>query len=243
MKAFAASITSAVFAGLVVNANAGNTVTVTDVTDWSTTPEEIVTIDTPYIPYDGGAYAGINTLSVTGAGSDDGTYNGFCIDPFHYSATGPTADYSIYPITSGDAPKAPGTLNTYTANEIGDLWAEYYSPTMSSPAAAGLQVAIWTLVSSNAVASGQMPSSDAVTFSGDTYGAAADLASLATYTGPSANLEILSGPGQDYVIDIPGQQTNTAPDGAATCELLLVAMGALILARPAILKNAANAAK
>src|ERR1700743_305529 len=159
-----ALVGAAILSGFATKVSAAG-VTVTDITDWGTTPEEVVTMNTPYLGYNGGVYAGINTLSVNN-GTTTTVYDGFCIDPFHFSDT-TTDPYSIAPLAGGS--KLPATLNSYTANEIGALWAEFFSPTMSSPAAAGFQIAIWELVSSNAVASGQLPSADAVTFSSSTY--------------------------------------------------------------------------
>jgi hypothetical protein len=239
-QTLAAVLGCTIAAGLSTRVNA-TSVTVTDVTDWGTTPMEIVNANLPSLGYDGGVYAGINTLSVTGSGADDGVYGGFCIDPFHWSASGPTAGYSIVPL--GDAPKSPGTLNASTTLQIEDLWAEFYSPTMSSPSAAGLQIAIWELVSSNAVASHAITPSEAVTFSGNTFSARADIASLATYTGPAADLEGLTGPGQDYVIDIPvitPPRARTVPDGGATFMMLFLSLGTIVLARHAIVERASQ---
>ena len=238
-NAFTALLVSSFALGFVAKIHAGG-VTVTDVTDWSTTPQEVVNIDTPYLGYNGGAYAGINTLSVD-INNTTTINNGFCIDPFHFSASGPE-NYSISSLVG--APKAPGTLNAYTATEIEDLWAEYYSPIMTSPAAAGLQVAIWTLVSSNAVASGELSSGDAVSFSGNTYGAATDLASLATFHGTPADLEALTGPGQDYVIAVPGGNTpHNVPDSGTTFIMLALTVGALVISRRALIEKLARSGK
>ena len=227
-KTVAAVIGWGMMAGLAASVNAGS-VTVTDVTDWSTTPMEIVNGDFPYLGYNGGVYAGINTLMVSDGGG--GTiYSGFCVDPFHYSASGPSSPYYVVPLA--DAPKSPATLNAAVAADIADLWAEYYSPTMSASSAAGLQIAIWELVSSNAVAEDGLPPSEAFTLeSGTDYGASEDIASLATYQGPEANLMALTGPGQDYVID-------PVSDGGKTFNLLVLTLGALAVAQSAILKSA-----
>ena len=222
--------------GLAVSAGA-TPATVTDVTDWNKTPVEVVNINDPYLGYNGGVYAGINDLSVT-VGSSTTVYDGFCIDPFHWSASGPQS-YNIVPLV--DAPKAPGTLNSSTALKIEDLWAEYFSPTMSSSSAAGLQIAIWELVSSNAVATGELPSNEAFSLAKgqSDYGASTDIASLATYTGPAADLEGLTGPGQDYVIDIP-TPPSSVPDGGATILMLALTAGALVIARPTLLQCAGH---
>ncbi len=223
-------------AGLAASANA-QPVTVTDITDWTTTPGEYVYFNDPLLSYNGGVNTGINTLLVT-TGQGSTSYNGFCIDPFHWSATGPTSGYSIVPLD--DAPKPPATLNAATATEIEELWAEFYSPTMSSSSAAGVQIAIWELVSSNAIANDGLAASNAFTLDGgNDYGASQDLASLATYDGPVPDLTALTGSGQDYVIDIPP----STPDGGATFIMLALALGALIVARPAIIKSASQRGK
>src|ERR1700683_4841224 len=64
-----------------VNAEPPTPVTVADITDWSTTPMEVVTASFPTLNYNSLVYAGINTLSVTENGNAT-VYGGFCIDPF-----------------------------------------------------------------------------------------------------------------------------------------------------------------
>jgi hypothetical protein len=157
--------------------------------------------------WSGNAYAGINNLVV------DGTpMMGFCIDPFHFSLdSSPGYDY----VALEDAPKngnGGGSMGADTANAIRDLWALYYSPSMSATNAAGLQIAIWMLVGG---------SKFHVT---NDYGASVLIASLSTYTGPGANLIGLSGPGQDYVVPL-----NPVPDGGATVTLLGAALVALTI--------------
>src|SRR5580698_3216401 len=176
-QALAAFCGCAILSCLSTNVNAASVI-VDDVTDWNTTPMELVDANIPELGYSGPLYAGINTLDVS-IGANTTVDNAFCIDPFHWSAGGPTPGYSVVALSK--APKPPGTLDAYTATEIGDLWQEFYSPTMGSPSAAGLQIAIWELVSSNAVATHELPANEAATFSGNTYSAAADLASLAGY--------------------------------------------------------------
>jgi hypothetical protein len=221
------------------DAQAGNnnTLTVTETTDWATSPMELVNVSFPTLGYSGPAFAGINTIEVN-AGGGNVTYEGFCVDPFHWSAGGPTPGYSEVALQNG--PKSPGTLNQATAFQIEELWTEFFSPTMSSQSAAGLQVAIWELVSSNAVATGELSPKDAVTFTGNTYTAAADIASLATYHGPVATLECLTGPGQDYIVDMPAigaGRANQAPDNGGTWIMLVLTAGALFLARGALVKK------
>jgi hypothetical protein len=219
-------------AGLAANVNAGPA-TVTEITDWNTTPMENVTVTDPLLNLDNYSpiYAGINTLEVTD-GTSSTVENGFCIDPFHWSASGPSSPY--YVVTLTGAPKSPAQLNAFTATEIEDLWAKYYSPTMSSSSAAGLQVAIWELVSSNAVATDGLPAAEAFSVTSFDYGASADLASLTNYHGPTPSLIALTGPGQDFV---------TASDGGETFILLGLTLSALVLARPAIIKSASQLRK
>jgi len=225
----AAVIGWTMMAGLGATVNA-TSLTVTDITDWSTTPMEVVSANLPYLNYNGGVYAGINTLTVADGGSS-ASYNGFCIDPFHWSASGPKSGYSM--VSLAEAPKSPAILNAALAADIADLWAEFYSPTMSSSSAAGLQIAIWELVSSNAVANDGLPAADAFSLADGQYdyGAGQDIASLATYDGPAANLIALTGPGQDYVVD-------PVPDHGQTFFMLALTLSALVLARPALVQSA-----
>jgi hypothetical protein len=220
----------AMVAGVAASTNA-NPVTVTDITDWGTTPNEVVYAGLPYLHYNGGVYAGINTLLINN-GKTSTVSSGFCIDPFHWSASGPSSPYYIVPLD--DAPKSPAKLNAATALDIEDLWAEFYSPTMTSAHAAGLQIAIWELVSANAVAHDGLPAADAFYLDGpNDFGASEDIASLATYHGPAAHLLALTGPGQDYVV-------GKVPDAGGTLLMLALTLGALVLARPAIIKSVAQ---
>lgn len=212
-------------------------ITLTDVTDWGNTPMQIVDTALPALGYPYGVYvyAGINDLAVTENGNTT-VYDGFCIDPFHWSASGPVA-YNSVPLA--DAPKSPATLNASTALQIEELWAEYFSPTMSSSSAAGLQIAIWELVSANAVANDGLPPSQAFSLDqGEDYGAAADIASLSSFHGTPAVLTGLTGPGQDYVIQEVNPSVLRIPDHAETFIMLAMTAGALMLARPVLLKRA-----
>jgi hypothetical protein len=218
----AAIIGSAIVAGFSAKVIAAP-VTVEDTTDWQTTPEEVVSLDLPDVPYNGGVYAGINTVSVNGT-----TYSAFCIDPFHYSLSGSQAYNTV---ALADAPKAPGPMGATAAYEIEELWGEYFPTAEHSPTvAAGLQLAIWELVVDSVAANNGKPATFYFSINGaNDYGAAADIASLATYNGPVADLIGLTGPGQDYVIDAPGTP-NTGPlipDGGATAALLGVALAGL----------------
>ena len=226
----------ALAASFATKVSANSPLTVTEITDWNTAPAEYQFFNDPYLGYSGGLDVGMSTLLVNN-GTSSSVYNGFCIDPFHWSATGPSSPYYEVPLV--DAPKSPAQLNAYTATEIEKLWAQFFSPTMSSSSAAGLQIAIWELVSSNAIASDSLPANEAFTLtSGNDYGASQDLASLATYAGPVPSLLALTGPGQDYVINV-----NPVPDVSGTFIMLALTVGALLIARPALIKSASQLRK
>jgi len=154
-------------------------------------------------------YACMVDLLVNGQATD-----GFCIDPFHWSVTGPQA-YNTE--TLGDGPKAPGgPMGAVTALKIEQLWGEYYSHTMSNQNAAGLQIAIWELVGG-------------VNFqldSGNDYGASAMLDWVdKNPNAAAANLIAVTGPGQDYVIP------NKCPDTGATITLFSMGLAGLAMVR------------
>jgi hypothetical protein len=166
-------------------------------------------------------YAGIVNLQVDGVATQ-----GFCIDPYHWSLGG-VQTYSEVPLTG--APKAPGgPMTSATATEIEQLWAKFFSPTMGNDAAAGLQIAIWELVTSTAGHGLPLNTGNTGTFSllsGIDYGAGDDLTWLAANpTAGTADLVGLTGPGQDYVIP-------SVPDSGTTALLLGLGLCALIAAR------------
>jgi hypothetical protein len=174
-------------------------------------PYEIVSISVTGF-YSGGVYAGVNQLLVDSVLTD-----GFCIDPFHFSIGGPQP-YNSVPLTS--APKddhlIPGSLMTGSeAVLISRLWALAYSPNMTAPQAAGLQIAIWEVVGG----------ADFHLTTANDYGASILLANAASFTGAGANLIALTGPGQDYVIGGP-----SVPDAGATATLFGLALAILAIA-------------
>jgi hypothetical protein len=195
-------LTCAVFLLVLVAAVRVEAITVQEI---SVTPYQIANITVDGF-WSGNVYAGINNLLV------DGTpMTGFCIDPFHFSRdSSPGYDY----VSLEDAPKTGNggsSMGAGTANAISDLWAMYYTPSMSATNAAGLQIAIWMLVGG---------SKFHVT---NDFGAGALIASLSTYAGPGADLVGLTGPGQDYVVLRP------VPDGGATVMLLGTVLVALAI--------------
>ena len=164
-------------------------------------------------------YAGPVNLLVNGEATQ-----GFCIDPFHWSVTGPQA-YNTEAL--GDAPKPPGPMGPANALKIEQLWAQYYSANLSNQGGAGLQIAIWELVGGSSF---QLDSSS-------DYGAADMLSWVDSHPGATAaDLLAVSGPGQDYVIP-----RNSVPDGGET--IVLLAVGLLGLAAVRFKLVAASAAK
>lgn len=163
-------------------------------------------------------YAGPLDLVVNGEATQ-----GFCIDPWHWSVTGPQA-YNTE--TLGDGPKAPGgAMGSAKALKIEQLWAQYYSADMSNQTGAGLQIAIWELVGG----------SDFRLDSSSDYGAADMLGWVDSHPDAiGADLLAVTGPGQDYTIP-----RNSVPDGGATAVLLasgllgLAALRSRFLARSA----------
>ena len=167
-------------------------------------------------------YAGIINLQVDGVGTQ-----GFCIDPYHWSLGG-AQTYSEVPLSQ--APKPPGgPMNLGTATQIEQLWAHVFSPTMGNSAAAGLQIAIWELVT------GQGNTGNTGTFSllsGNDYGASGLLSWLSSNpNAPTADLVGLTGNGQDYVIP-SGHSSDlvpSVPDSGTTIILLGVTFLGLII--------------
>jgi hypothetical protein len=166
------------------------------------------------------AYAGIIDLQVNGV-----AVNGFCIDPFHWSISG-AQGYNSEDLST--APKSPvNGMGSTTALDIDQLWQQYYSPTMGSQNAAGLQIAIWELVGGSSFKLDSTPD----------YGAGDMLDWLKNNpNAPGANLIALTGPGQDYVIpNSAGPNVREVPDGGVTALLLCFAAVGLILFRSKIL--------
>jgi hypothetical protein len=164
-------------------------------------------------------YAGVIDLLVNGTPTA-----GFCIDPWHWSISGPQS-YNSEPLSNG--PKAaigstPNPMGVTTSTEIGQLWQNYYTPSISDTTAAALQIEIWELVDA-AVTTGTFTLNSAPS---------AVLSTLATmqtwlagnHNAPAANLLAVTGPGQDYVID-------PVPDRGSTLALLGVGLVGLMAFR------------
>jgi hypothetical protein len=189
-------------------------------------------------------YAGIVDLTL-GTGPHSTKTDGFCIDPWHWSVSGPQS-YGLEALA--DAPKPPGPMSAKAALQIEELWAKYMTSTYALSGsshtadewAAALQLEIWgTVAGSISGASYGLDSVDN-NFSGEATAVLGDLGAMNTYlagaTGstPRADLEAVSGgvnvdgrdnPGQDYVID-------SVPDGGTTAALMgMGLLGMLALSR------------
>ena len=206
---------------------ANPSVGIQDITDWGTTPMEIVSGTFPIqgSPYTGGVYAGINTLKLK-IGTKTYIVDGFCIDPFHYSISGAYTD-EIVPLK--DAPKPPGPMGATTATEIEQLWYELYSSHMSDMDAAVLQVAIWDLVSGTSSINEPIHwGTDSTTVTVQ-QAALADIADLQTGNHPTTALIGLTGAGQDYVVAVP--------DGGPGWVMLAGSLMALALFRQKVIRS------
>src|SRR5579872_4105269 len=202
----------------------GDTVTVTEN---NITPTLFVSIYNTDIggPYT--VYAGINNLTVSGNGNTVAA-QGFCIDPFHWSFSGPGPGYTV--VALQDAPKSPGGgMGALEAAQISMLWAQHFNGAVSDLTglnAAALQVSIWDIVGQGGLGSTGI---DGLTITGSS-----DILNLATAWvsgvanpsgGPSADILGLTHTrdGQDYVIA-------NVPDGGTTLMLLGFALAGLAVA-------------
>ena len=153
--------------------------------------------------------AGVLKLNVGGVFTD-----GFCIDPFHFSA-GSMSGYQIVDLTS--APK-DHFMSATTALELERLWGSYYSPNMGSTEAAGLQIAFWELTGGSGFK----------LCSNNDFGAAGFLSAVQdpNYSGPVTGLVGLTGPGQDYAVQDASvnQLAVHIPDVSSTLALLTLAL-------------------
>ncbi len=153
---------------------------------------EIVNISSSNLGSNLEVYACILDLEV-----DNTPTVGFCIDPWHWSGDGPM-NYTAESLSEG--PKYPGNMGAATALQIEQLWQEFYTPHMSDSTAAGLQIAIWDLVSDSV--SVQTDGASWYTLnSGNDYGASTMISWVDAHPfAIAATLSAVTGPGQDYVV-------------------------------------------
>jgi hypothetical protein len=205
---------TAMAVGLSLLAAISATATPVTVEELSVSPYQVVSITTSTLGTFS-AQAGTINLLVNGVATP-----GFCIDPFHFSVSGPQ-NYNTQ--TLSDGPKAPGgPMGTAAATKIEQLWTHYFSPNMSATDAAGLQIAIWEIVGGSGFTLHQE----------NDYGASAmlDWWSLNQNTAPTDDLIALTGPGQDYMIP-NSKPPASVPEGGTTAALLGGALCGLITLR------------
>jgi hypothetical protein len=162
-------------------------------------------------------FAGVIDLSINGSPTV-----GFCIDPWHWSISGPQP-YDLGPLAN--APKPPGPMGAAAALTIEQLWQNYYTAGISNTAAAALQIEIWKIVDAavgGATFSLVSAPSGVVSLMGtmETWLAANSSAPAADLVAVTSLLSTRS-PGQDYVIP-------NVPDGGWTVVLLGIAMLGLV---------------
>jgi len=188
-------------------------------------------------------YAGIIDLTVA-KGAHTYYDDAFCIDPWHWSVSGPQP-YVFEPLAS--APKPPGPMSAAAAIQIEQLWAQYMTspyalssnPETADEWAAALQLEIWkTVASSISGATYSLVSVDN-NFAGEATAVMADLGAMntflahATTSTPRASLFAVSSgvsrdgkdnPGQDYVIP-------SVPDGGSAAALMGLALLGMVALR------------
>jgi hypothetical protein len=170
-------------------------------------------------------YAGVVNLQVGPT-----VTKGFCIDPWHWSITGPQS-YDL--VSLALAPKAPtGPMGSAAAIQIEKLWNQFYTLGITDTNAAALQIEIWKVVDIgvtggtfhlNSAPIGVMTEIGVMEtwLNGDLSNApAADLSAVISLS-HSPNGESV---GQDYVI--PG-----VPDGGSTVALLGIGLLGICLIR------------
>lgn len=202
-------------------AQKADAVTVTEI--GAGTGEGGIYITSTGIGTDVNVFAGLINLQVNGVSTV-----GFCIDPYHWSVSGPQTDYNMVSLTQ--APKPPGgPMDLATATRIEQLWAQYFTQAQgNNGVAAGLQIAIWELVTGTASGiPGNTGNTGTFVLNGAPADASADANADLTWlkanpNAPAANLVGLTSglnangganPGQDYVIQ-------SVPDGGTTVILL-----------------------
>jgi hypothetical protein len=154
---------------------------------------EIVNISSSNLGNNLSVYAGALDVGVNGVAT-----SGFCIDPWHWSTEDQWLNYEFESLSSG--PKVADGMGIDTALQIEQLWAQYYSASMSSSTSAGLQIAIWDLVS--AAISAQTGGADWFRLNGsNNYGASSMISWVdSNANAAAANLYAVTGNGQDYVV-------------------------------------------
>jgi hypothetical protein len=191
--------------------------TVVTVYEVKTDPNLYVDVKIPSL-YTGTVYAGIVNLLVDG----NPTY-GFCIDPYHFSATTPL---SYQEVDLSQAPKAPGPMTAAAADQIRRLWAADFSSSMTALDAAAMQVAIWEIVTDGDTTKFQLQHAHDLSVDTALKARVSDFLADSLSSGPMASLIGLTHPlqpgqpdGQDYVIATPDLGMTAGLLGFATIGL------------------------
>jgi hypothetical protein len=189
---------------------------------------EIVTISSSTLGKNLSVYSGALDIGVNGS-----IFDGFCIDPWHSSAEDQWLNYAFEALASG--PKMADGMGLTTALQIEQLWDEYFSLTMSNATAAGLQIAIWDLVSASIGA--QTNGADWFTLnSSNNYGASSMISWVdANPNAAAANLYAVTGNGQDYVVS-----ASSLPQPIAAAATATQIIPFMVYAQPAVTGGSAS---
>ncbi len=189
---------------------------------------EIVTISSSTLGNNLSVYAGALNIGVNGVTAD-----GFCIDPWHSSAEDQWLSYDFESLSAG--PKVADGMGVNTALQIEQLWDQYYSASMSNSTAAGLQIAIWDLVSGSIGAQTNGTSWFTLN-SSNNYGASSMIAWVDAHSGAAAaNLYAVTGNGQDYVV-----AASTLPQPIAAAASATQMIPFMVYAQPTVASGSAS---
>ncbi|HEX3729688.1 MAG TPA: putative Ig domain-containing protein, partial [Opitutaceae bacterium] len=189
---------------------------------------QVVNISSSTLGNNLNVFAGALDIGVNGTST-----SGFCIDPWHSSAEDQWLAYNFESLSSG--PKVADGMGSGTALQIEQLWQQYYSTSISNSAAAGLQIAIWDLVS--AAIGPQTGGANWFTLnSSNDYGASTMITWVDSHSAAAAaNLYAVSGNGQDYVVQAGALPQPIAAAAAATQNVPF-----MVYPRPAVASSSAT---
>jgi hypothetical protein len=202
-----------------------------------TSPGITVGVDLSWIPYNGGAYAGVENLLVN-FGSGNVSVPAYCIDLYHFSSTSPLS-YNIDPLAGSPTANPPKNMGPEKADFIKEMWAQYYGPSLTDATkAGGFQLAIWGVLQGTVTAGVVTPNWDWLSggsTTADTYGADAIISWANVNNGALADVvglnAVIGGP-QSYAIPgNPSYDPPGVPDGGLTVVLLGMGMLGLGLVR------------
>lgn len=199
------------------------------VVNTGTSPGVTVSVDLPWIPYNADASAGVENLLIN-FGSGNVAVPGYCIDLYHFSS-GSSLSYNIDQLAGSPTANPPNAMGPAKADFIKEMWAQYYSPSLTDATkAGGFQLAIWGVLQGTITAGVVTPNWSWLgggSATAATYGADAIINWANLNNGPLANVVGLNAVivgAQSY--GIPG-----VPDGGLTAALLGMGMLGLGLVR------------